>query len=58
MNNQYQVEIRFKKPDNVGAQWVSAMYKDFGNYKQANEFYHKYDNKDFVEKRYFRIKFN
>lgn len=54
--NHYQVEIKFKKPEHNGAQWVSALYKDFYNYDQAIEFYHKYDNKEFVEKRYLRAK--
>lgn len=54
--SKYQVEIKFKKPENNGAQWVSAMYRDFSDYDKAVEFYHKYDNKDFVEKRYFRAK--
>lgn len=54
--SKYQVEIKFKRPEHNGAQWVSALYKDFGTYEQAVKFYHKYDDKDFVEKRYFRAK--
>lgn len=54
--NHYQVEIKIKRPNDGYTQWISAICKDFYNYKQAVEFYHKYDNKEFVEKRYLRAK--
>lgn len=54
--SKYQIEIQFKKPENNGPQWVSALYRDFSTYDKAIEFYHKYDDKDFVAKRIFRAK--
>lgn len=52
----YQVEIKFKKSEHNGEPYVDTLYKDFSNYNKAVEFYHKYDNQEFVEKRYFRAK--